>query len=266
MPPKGNSPAAEIQRLAALRDSNADAMKKARTALRLQRQRLSRTRQREDAQEPHVATGLWAVLMLLFYFSGYDSAAAAEYWLLRRQKLRYPPLPAEVLKEKVEAFFLEVPPADLIELADPEGSPQHFLGRPLKDSEAFARRLPSLRRFARGRAASFLAALRVRDWVRRANSTKGLAPTTALLVEHYNAQRAAIPSGHAPRSLAHPATCTYSRLFAHRWRRMLKAKVGKIRVQDYVSLQEKRDKAEGPAGRECFVKRGLLFSAKEGGG
>ena len=253
MAPKAKSVAVEIERLAAERAANAEALKEARAALRYERQREQRQRKREDAQHPHITPGLWAVLMLLFYYSGYDSAAPAEYWELHRRKQRLPPLPAEALKEKVEAFFLDVPPADLIELADPEGTPQYFLGRPLQDSEAFARRLPGLRRFARGRAASFLAKLRVRAWVESANSTKGLAPRTALLVEQYNAHRAAIPTPLAPRQLEHPATDSYSRLFAHRWRRMLKGKVGKIRVQDYVSLQEKRDKAEG-GDREVFFQ------------
>ena len=250
MPPKGHSLAADLERLAALRAANAAALQQARADLQRERQRLKRQRLAEDAANPHVSTGLWAVLMLLFYFTGYDTAAPAEYWQLHRQKHRLPPLPAEALKQKVEAFFLDIPPADLIELADPEGTPQYFLGRPLKESAAFARRLPSYRRFARGRAASFLAKLRVRDWVQSANSTKGIAPRTALVVAQYNAQRAAIPSPQPGRTLEHPAASSYSRLFAHRWRRMLKGKVGKIRVQDYVSQQDKRDKAEGPGGRE----------------
>ena len=250
MAPKGCGLAAEVENLAAAHAANTEAMRSTRGALRYERQRLSRAVKRDDAQDPHVTTGLWAVLMLLFFFTGYDSAAPAEYWQVHRRSRRLPPLPADVLKEKVDSFFLAVPPAELIELADPEGLPQYFLGRPLKDSETFARRLPGIRRFARGQAASFLAKLRVRDWVQRANTTKGLAPRTALLVDQYNAQRASIPSPEPPLTLEHPATSSYSRLFAHRWRRMLKGKVGKIRVQDYVSQQEKRDKAEGMLGVE----------------
>ena len=240
MPPKARRVDAEVERLAAAHTANADAMAATRAALRAERQRLKRARKRDDVQDPHVSTGLWAVLMLLFYFSGYDTAAPAEYWQLHRRSQRLPPLPADALKEKVESFFLDVPPAELIELADPEGVPQYFRGRPVKDSEAFARRLPGLRRFARGRAASFLAKVRVRDWAQSANSAKGLAPRTALVVQQYNAQRAAIPSPQEPRALDHPATSSYSRLFARRWRRMLKGQVGKIRVQDCLSAGEAR--------------------------
>ena len=259
MAPKARSLAAEVDQLAAMRAANADAMRATRAALRAERQRLQRVVKRDDGQDPHVSPGLWAVLMLLFFFSGYDTAAPAEYWQLHRRQRRLPPLPAEAMQEKVEAFFLDVPPADLIELADPEGVPQYFLGRPLKESESFARRLPGLQKFARGRAASFLAKLRVRDWVQRANTTKGLAPRTALLVEQYNAQRAAIPSPQAPLTLEHPATSSYSRLFAHRWRRMLKGKVGKVRVQDYMPQQEKRAKAEGPEGPVLSLYTGLFI-------
>ena len=236
--------------------ANAHALAATRAELRAERQRLTRARKRDDVVDPQVSPSLWAVLLLLFYFSGYDTAAPAEYWELQRRSLRLPPLPAETLKEKVESFFLHVPMAELLELADPAGVPQNILGRPLKDSEVFARRLPGLRRYARGRAASFLAKVRVRDWVQRANSTKGLAPRTALVVEEYNARRAVIPSPQMPLTLEHPATCSYSRLFVHRWRRMLKVKVGKIRVQDYMSMQEKRDKAEGPGGRAPLFKGG----------
>ena len=256
MPPKARGLAAEIERLTAAHAATANALAATRAELRAERLRLTRARKRDDVVDPQVSASLWAVLMLLFFFSGYDTAAPAEYWELQRRSLRLPPLPAETLKEKVEAFFLHVPTAELVELADPAGVPQNILGRPLKDSEVFARRLPGLRRYARGRAASFLAKVRVRDWVQRANSTKGLAPRTAVVVEEYNGQRAAIPSPQLPLTLEHPATCSYSRLFVHRWRRMLKVKVGKIRVQDYISMQDKRDKAEGPGGRAPLFKGG----------
>ena len=139
MPPAGGGVSAEVVHLAAAHAANADAMAANRAALRAERQRLKRARKRDEVQDPHVSPGLWAVLMLLFYFTGYDAAAPAEYWQLRRRSQLLSPLPADALNEKVEALFLDVPPAELIELADPEGEPQYFLGRPLKDSAAFAR-------------------------------------------------------------------------------------------------------------------------------
>ena len=243
MAPKARGEAAKLDRLEALQANNAAAMASNRAALHLQRMRKHRAAQRADAEDPHLSPGLWAGLMLLFYFSGYDTAAPVEYWQLHRRTHRQPPLPAEALKEKMHSLFMDVPPADLIELADPEGEPAYFLGRPLKNSDAFARRLPSLRRFARGRAAAFLAKIRVRDWVQEVNTTKGLAPRTALLVDRFNEHRQAIPSPAEAKYLEHPATSPYTRLFAHRWRRMLKGKVGKVKVLDHVSMEHKRDKA-----------------------
>ena len=65
MAPKAKSVAVEIERLAAERAANAEALKEARAALRYERQREQRQRKREDAQHPHITTGLWAVLMLM---------------------------------------------------------------------------------------------------------------------------------------------------------------------------------------------------------
>ena len=63
---------------------------------------------------------------------------------MHRHAHRQPPLPAEALKEKMHSLFMDVPPADLIELADPDGVPAYFLGRPMNNSEAFARRPKAL--------------------------------------------------------------------------------------------------------------------------
>ena len=137
MPPQARADDGKVERLAALQAANAAAMATNKAALRLCRERKRRAEQRADAENPHLSPGLWAVLMLLFYFSGYDTAAPVEYWQLHRRAQRQPPLPAEALKEKMHSLFMEVPPADLIELADPDGVPAYFLGRPMNDSEAF---------------------------------------------------------------------------------------------------------------------------------
>ena len=263
MLPQASSVAAEVECLADARAAIDEARAASRAALRYERRRLKRTLLRGDVEDSHLSPALWSVLLLLFYFAGYDSAAAVEHWQLYRRTRQYPTLPADAVKAKVEALCLDGPPADLIELAEPEAMPAYFFCRPLRDSEAFTGLLPSLRRLARGRAAAFLAKLRVRGWVDKANSTKGAPPRTALLAQRYSEQRQAIPCPEEPKHFQHPATRSYSRLFARRWRRALKGKAGKTRVQDEVAPQEKGVKAEGSVFFTVYRRRRVCLA---GGG
>ena len=91
-PPRSSGGAAAVQRLQGLQEQNAAARATNSKALRADRQRRRRAEKKADAEDPHLSPGLWAVLMLLFYFSGYDTAAPVEYWQLHRRALRQPPL------------------------------------------------------------------------------------------------------------------------------------------------------------------------------
>ena len=213
-----------------------------RKELRAEMQRRRRELQRDGEVAPQPSLALSAILLLLFFFTGYETHLPVEYWERQRHKQHLPKLPREVLKDKIDDLFLATDPFDVLELADPHGSPVHFLGAADPNS-AQALRLSKTRRFARQRAAAFLTKMRLRSWVETANASRGLAPSTTLLIEHYNLERHKLPEGVRPAALEDPATSVYARVFARRWRQLIGGKVGKLRVQDYISLEDKRAKA-----------------------
>ena len=216
-----------------------------RTAIRREvynlarRERRASTRNGQGPLEPSPA--LRAILLLLFFFTGYESELPAEYWEQQRERERLPKLPRAALREKVDDIFMRTDPFDLLELADPQASLGGFLGA----DDPAALRLNRSRRFARQRAASFLTKMRLRSWVATANASRGLAPMTTLLIGHYNKEAQRLPEGLRPRHLEEPATSSYSRVFAKRWRQLVGAKIGKLRVLDHIPLEEKRAKV-GP--------------------
>ena len=213
-----------------------------RKELRALEQRRRRDLKRDGEGVPQPSLALSAILLLLFFFTGYETHLPVEYWERQRQKQRLSKLPREVLKDKIDDLFMETDPFDLLELADPNGSPRHFLSA-AHPNPARALRLSKTRRFARQRAAAFLTKMRLRSWVEKANASRGLAPATTLLIDHYNKERAELPEGLRPPALEDPATNAYARVFARRWRQLIGGKIGKLRVQDYISIEDKRAKA-----------------------
>ena len=212
--------------------------KAVREELRALEQRRRRETVRQGQGPPLPSPALSAVLLLLFYFTSYETAVPVEYW----ERQRLPKLPREVLAEKLDDLFLHTDPFDVMELADPQGAPRHFLAAS-DPTSARALRLSRTRRYARHRAAAFLTKVRLRSWVEKANAERGLAPTTSLLIDQYNKECRQLPEPLRPRALEDPATCCYARVFARRWRQLVGGKIGKLRVQDYISLEEKRAKA-----------------------
>ena len=214
-------------------------------ALRRELRAAQQRRRRAEVQSgaaPQPSVCLQAILLLLFLFAGYDNTVAAEYWMRERKTWRLPQLPREALQAKIDELFLSIDNFDLHELADPQGSPRNFLGG-AEPGSARASQLERTRRFARKRALAFLVKMRLADWVENANARRGVAPTTRLLIERYNGEVHALPQGLQRSPLAEPATTGYARTFALRWRRSVGARIGKLRVQDFIALEEKRAKA-----------------------
>ena len=207
---------------------------------------LCRARRREAANHSaEVATPsafLHATLLLIFYLSGWNTDLAVIYWQKRREGEHRPPLPQEVLRTKFEDLFLQCDVNDLAELADPSGTPAFLLNHPGAQGVKAARLLKS-RQYCRAQAESFLRKMRLRQWVSQANSARGVAPSTTLLVERYNRDLVQFSGSEHLLQLRSPATDRYARLWAHRWRRFVHGRWSKLRVQDYIDLEEKRDKA-----------------------
>ena len=137
-------------------------------------QRKRRAAARHGPGVPEPSPSFRTILLLLFFFAGYESELPAQYWEQDRERKRLPKLPRAALREKVDDLFMRTDPFHLLELAEPHPSV-------VADAPA-AQRLNRSRRFARQRAASFLVKMRLRSWVQTSNASRGLAPMTTLLV------------------------------------------------------------------------------------
>ena len=196
-----------------------------RKELRALQQRSRRHLKRNGDGAPQPSLALSAILLLLFFFSGYETHLPVEYWERQRKKQHLKNVSSDLLHNKVDDLFMETDPFDLMELADPNGSPLQFLAA-TDPFSARALRLSKTRRFARHRAAAFLTKMRLRTWVERANGLRGLAPTTTLLIDQYNKECEQLADGLRPRALEDPATNAYARVFARRWRQLVGGKIG----------------------------------------
>ena len=103
----------------------------------------------------------------------------------------------------------------------------------------------------------------VREWrtvlhVRRLNSERGIAPSTAQLLAHAAIADVDLPAEARPRALG-PASLSQARRWAHRLRQRWRGRLGRTRVQETVPLDEKRNKVS----RVAFtLSMGVVFVAR----
>ena len=215
-----------------------------RRSLKAVQQRKRREEARLAGSVPEPTPWLSAMLLLIFFWSAWDVSLPTIYWQKQREVQGQPPLPQEAMQRKVEDLFLRCDVSALAALADPERTPVYLVSHPAatgKKAAALQRR----RAHCRAAARSFLAKMRLRGWVGRANAERGLAPTTRLLVERFNNERVQHAADAVLPELRDPATDAYARVWAHRWRSFVGCAFSKIRVQDHIDMEEKRGKAGG---------------------
>ena len=165
---------------------------------------------------------LRTVLVLLYVFGGYRVELAQSYWSHQRRRKKLAPLQANDSKRRIENEFLEIADDDLESLLTPA----------IIQKKTFWRR-----------AGYWQNKMKLATWVRRCNVEQGLAPSTRMLVNEYNRLKMSTPflikiDGHLD-----PGQQSSTRVMVHRWRRAVNGKWRSIRVLEYVSLEEKRSKA-----------------------
>ena len=95
----------------------------------------------------------------------------------------------------------------------------------------------------RKRAFSWHTKSRLQDWVRKKNVDNGLSVPSRLVTKRYNEFLRDVPFNIRLQDLRDPSGDNYAKVFLHRWRRAVHSKWGRIRVEVFVPLEEKRSKA-----------------------
>ena len=159
---------------------------------------------------------------------GYSVDIAQDYWVRKRSRKKLPPLEPVDTKAYIEDLYLATEDTAIWECAESNTSAQ---------------------KFARKQAYVWHAKAKLREYVRNSNIYRGVAPSSRIIARRYNHFLDDIPFGVRPGALDDPAEDVGARVFLCRWRRSHGSKWGRIRVEDYVPLEEKRAKARFRSGR-----------------
>ena len=198
-----------------------------RRALKRARQQASKFRKRR--KEGTVVTD-WCLRTALCIASAfkYDMTAAV-VWLQSKHRRGAPVAPGtedDTLKEVLENYFLEADVDVLGMWFDPSTSvlPPAILAT----------------------ADHFVKEHQLSTWVWSRNHLHGTVVRTEMLIEQYNTMTSAPSASAEEQPLVAPATTSTGRNWAHRWRGRHGAKHGKLRVEEPITLEEKRTKVVEP--------------------
>ena len=171
------------------------------------------------------------VLVLLYVFGGYEVSLAQSFWVHKRKKEKRPALASSTTKRRIEDLFVSYSDDALIILVDSATTPEKRAWR---------------------QAVYWQNKMKLRQWVRLQNVQKGVAPSSRMVICQYNRLRKDTPFLLLPGDHPDPSTSSSSRVFLHRWRRAVHGKWKTIRIQEYVSLHDKRRKAGCQNSRSSF--------------
>ena len=242
MPPKSRKN--RCQPTARERLDHLEAEKKRLTAsLRVLKQKARRRTGKDDIAALSLSDSFKWILLLLYVFGGYSVELAQTYWIRKRaQKKLSPLLPADT-KAYIEDLYLATEDTAIWECAESN---------------------TSAHKFARKQAYVWHAKAKLREYVRNSNIHRGVAPSSRIIARRYNHFLDDIPFGVRPGALDDPAEDVGARVFLCRWRRSHGSKWGRIRVEDYVPLEEKRAKARFGSGRSNICNTyGTFFLISE---
>ena len=188
---------------------------------RLQARQLMQQRRRDEKTNLSQFTLQTALLISLVL--GYDFSAGAAWLQVRRR--RGTPLaeglhPAQV-SAMLEDAFLDADVHELAAWTDPDHCPLSIS--------------------VRTTAANYVRGRRLAEWVREQNTSRGAVVPSRVLVHRYNSSPCAAVVGLAPFSAASTASSS-GRVWASRWRATFGGKHMRLRLQDPVSLEERRSK------------------------
>jgi hypothetical protein len=205
--------------LEARHDELGAAMAAARSSLKTMRQR------QKDASRRAWVLAVWLthVVLILYSLAGYDGRVARQYLVLAAKRRRWPQRSDGEIMRLVDDVFLAADVHDVAALAD--------LTDPHDPSAMKA-------------AARFYGEWRLAEWARALNDSKGVAPSTDMVLARHAALRAELPESIRP----NPVGCVASagaRCWALRWRRRWGASYRHMPAREDVSAAEISEKVSG---------------------
>ena len=180
-----------------------------------------RKQERAHISTVRLSDSLKWILLLLYAFGGFSVDIAQAYWMHKRSKKKLRPLEAVDTKAYIEDLYMATEDTAIWDCAESN---------------------TSVHKFARKQAYVWHAKWKLKEYVRNCNIRRGVAPSSRIVARRYNQFLDDIPFGIRPRALEDPADALGARVFLHRWRRIHRSKWGRIRIEDYVPLEEKREK------------------------
>lgn len=201
----------------------------------LERQRANRAalaenrramRSEEKAEEQRrakiwrVTPWLRNVILILYVLASHSKEPVLKYLATVARRRKWPPLSDEDVGRALDDLYLEISMEELMALAD-------------KDSPAD----PSAMR----EASRVYEEWRLAKWAERLNLQRGLAPTTAMVLEQYRDNREQVPEAARPRYCGVAAEAG-ARMWAWRWRQRWGGRYGGIPTRENVPLDERRAK------------------------
>lgn len=212
---------ADVQQLQRERAAKRADEKEIRQRLNVLRCRQHRKRKQERFSMRPVSESFQWILLMLYVFGGYSVECAQNYWVQQRRRKRQPPYPQEATRKFIEDVFLNVNTDEM--WATIEGD-------------------TAMHKYARRQAFAWHTKSCLQGWVRKKNVTNGLAVPSRMVTQQYNALLNDIPFQIRPHALDDPRSDGYARVFLARWRRSFKSKWGRVKVQEVIPLDTKREK------------------------
>ena len=192
----------------------------------------------QQEQKSSAAFSLYVqqVALIMYFLSGHNADACAAYLQKQARRRGGATVDPPVLARLVEDWFMS---ADI----------GYFVGA---TQEGAAGENVGLCR----RARTFLREWELAQWVRQQNRSKGIAPSTSLVLERFNDAAAAESTAAAP--APKHAWLPSGRMWARRWRLRWGARLSRIPATELLPLDAKRAKAR--AGNDT-IACARVFSA-----
>ena len=160
------------------------------------------------------------VVLILCLFASHAKEPVLKYMATVARRRKWPPLSDEEVGRAVDDLYLEVSMEELVALADKE-----------KPTDPSAMR----------EASRVYEEWRLAKWAERLNLERGLAPTTAMVLEQYRENREQAPEAARPRYCGVAAEVG-ARMWAWRWRQRWGGRHGSVPTKENVPLDERRAK------------------------
>ena len=160
------------------------------------------------------------VIMILYLLASYSKEPVFKYLATVARRRKWPPLKDEEVGRAVDDLFLEISMEELMALADKD-----------KPTDPSAMR----------EASRVYEEWRLAKWAERLNLERGLAPTTAMVLEQYRDNREQVPEAARPRYCGVAAEAG-ARMWAWRWRQRWGGRYGSIPTKENVPLGDRRAK------------------------